>query len=51
MTLKLGIFIFDGKVKFAFRAFIREEFMELWGAEVNKYSQRNDYMNIVLQYR
>ena len=32
-------------------AFIREEFMELvedLGAEVNKYSQRNEYMNIVL---
>ena len=46
--------IFDGKVKFAFRAFIREEFMELvedLGAEVNKYIQRNKYMNIVLQYR
>ena len=33
--------IFDGKFKFAFQAFIREEFMELvkdLGAEVNKYS-------------
>ena len=33
--------IFDGKVKFAFRAFIREELMglvEFLGAEVNKYS-------------
>ena len=32
---------YDGNVKFAFRAFIREEFMELvedLGAEVNKYS-------------
>ena len=33
--------IFDGKIKFALWAFIREEFMELvedLGAEVNKYS-------------
>ena len=33
--------IFYGKVKFAFQAFIREEFIELvedLGAEVNKYS-------------
>ena len=27
---------------------LAEDFL---GAEVNKYSQRNEYMNIVLQYR
>ena len=27
------------------------ELVEDLGAEVNKYSQRNEYMNIVLQYR
>ena len=40
MTL-VDLDIFDGKVNFAFQAFIREEFMELvedLGAEVNKYS-------------
>ena len=40
MTL-VELDIFDGKVKFAFQAFIREEFMELvedLGAEANKYS-------------
>ena len=39
--LGLTLTYFDGKVKFAFLAFIREEFMERVedsGTEVNKYS-------------
>ena len=45
---------FYGKVKFAFQAFICEEFMEFvedLAAKVSKYSWVNEYMNNFLQYR
>ena len=44
----VGLEFFFGKVKFAFWAFIWEDFMDFidFGAQLNKYSYLGEHMNI-----